>query len=149
MIRPKYEHDRKRMSRADELDAREIVNLRDRGVCVKCLRRHTVFGISYDHRKNRSQGGDWAASNGQLLCGDGTTGCHGWVTEHPKEAVDEGWAVPGWKAADPREWPARRWLPAPHGTMRLAWVIYDDDGGVLEISEQEAHERMKSMGWGA
>ena len=32
-------------------------------------------------------------SNLALLCGTGTTGCHGWITAHPDEAYADGWAV--------------------------------------------------------
>lgn len=128
MIGPKME---KWTSRTHEIDGREIVKLRDAGVCVRCRRVHPLFGVNHDHRRNRSQGGDWSPSNGQLLCGSGTTGCHGYVTEHPREAVADGWAVPGW--ADWREWPARRWLPASNGTLRLGWVLYDDVGGWVQI----------------
>jgi 5-methylcytosine-specific restriction endonuclease McrA len=45
------------------------------------------------HRKNRSQGGEDLLSNLLLLCGSGTTGCHGWVTEHPAAAYVHGWSV--------------------------------------------------------
>jgi hypothetical protein len=31
------------------------------------------------------------------LCGDGTRGCHGWVTEHPKLASEEGFHVKPWQ----------------------------------------------------
>lgn len=121
---------------AEERDAYELATLRDSGTCQRCRR---AAGANRDHRKNRSQGGLTLASNLQLLCGTGTTGCHGWTTTHPAEAVAEGWAVPGW--ADPREWPARRWIRTVFG-LRLGWVLYDDAGGWVEISEAEAYERM-------
>lgn len=138
-------------ARSEEADARELVYLRDGGVCVKCHRVDPIFGVNWDHRKNRSQGGKWAASNGQTLCGSGTTGCHGFVTSHPREAVAEGWAVPGWPLADPREWPARRWV-SDAGVLRLRWVIYLDQEDYhhrlfVVIPEKEARERMKQMGW--
>ena len=126
-----------KQTRADEINARELVNLRDRGVCVSCGTVHPLFGVNFDHRKNRSQGGIWSASNGQLLCGSGTVGCHGYMTQHPAEAIREGWAVPSY--ANPAEWPARRMV---HG--HLIWVLYDDGGGWVEISEAEAKERMGS-----
>jgi hypothetical protein len=84
-------------------------------------------------------------SNLQLL----GLACHTFKTEHPSEAVADGWAIPGWPAADPHEWPGRRWLRTAYGTRRLAWVLYDDDGGVTEITEEEARERMTAMGWAA
>jgi len=146
MIRPKYERPRK-PTKAQEQTAHELVDLRDFGVCVRCRRVHPVFGVNRDHRKNRSQGGLTRASNLQLMCGSGTDGCHGWVTEHPVEAVAEGWAVPGWPTAEPAEWPARRWVRTVGSVLRLAWVIYDDDGGFHEVSGVEARERMHRMGW--
>lgn len=136
MISPKAS----KQTRADEIAARELVNLRDGGVCVKCLRTHPVFGVNFDHRKNRSQGGDWSPSNGQLLCGSGTTGCHGFVTSHPAEAIEEGWAVPGW--ADPLVWPARRWRKGWGGIVGLRWFLYDNQGGVHWITDEEAMRRM-------
>jgi hypothetical protein len=142
MIGPKVH---KWSSRADESTGREIVMLRDKGVCVRCRRVDPVFGVNHDHRKNRSQGGDWAPSNGQLMCGSGTTGCHGFVTSHPKAALAEGYAVPSW--GDPAEWPARRWIKTDNGTVREGWVLYDDDGTYEEITEAEAMERMQGAGW--
>jgi hypothetical protein len=62
-----------------------------------------------------------------------------WATEHPMDATAEGWAAPGY--AEPSEWPARRWLPSPFG-LRLGWVLYDDAGGVTEITEGDRLVRM-------
>lgn len=98
---------------ADERWARAAVKERDQGMCVRCGRP----GGNFDHRVNRSQGGRWAASNGQTLCGSGTTGCHGWVTNHPASAIQDGFAVPGY--AHPEVWPAYR--------IHVGWVVYFDD----------------------
>jgi hypothetical protein len=122
----------------DERRARALVQERDGGVCVRCRRQG--LHVNWDHRLNRSQSGRWAASNGQLLCGSGTTGCHGEITGNPHAAIVQGWAVPGW--ADPAEYPAARWVDTGFGTVRLGWVLYDDDGGWTEIEEHEAHLRM-------
>lgn len=130
-----------KQTRADEQRARKLVTLRDEGVCVRCRRVDPIHGVNFDHRLNRSQGGAWSPENGQLLCGSGTTGCHGWVTEHPAQAILDGWAVPGW--ADPASWPARRWLSTPAGSLRLCWVLLGDDCSVMEISEDEAQRLMK------
>jgi len=121
---------------ADERDAYELVTLRDDDTCQRCRRAR---GTNRDHRKNRSQGGFTVVSNLQLLCGTGTTGCHGWAHAHPRDAIADGWAVPGW--ADPAQWPARRWVKSVYG-LRLAWVLYGDDGSVREIAEHLAHELM-------
>ena len=128
----------------EEWEAYEIATHRDADTCQKCRR---AKGTNRDHRKNRSQGGLTFASNLQLLCGTGTTGCHGWVTANPEDAVTDGWAVPGWPKADWREWPARRWVRHGHGYLELRWVLYDDIGGFEVIDEWQARGRMVSMGW--
>lgn len=121
---------------AQEADAYELATLRDSNTCQRC--RRNCGPIARDHRKNRGQGGWTIPSNLQCL----GLGCHTWKTEHPEDAVVEGWAVPGFPMAVPREWPARRWLATEHGMLRLAWVLYDDAGLWEEIDEAEALERM-------
>jgi len=73
-----------------------LVRERDHHVCVHC--GTTGHGLSTHHRRNRGMGGSrWAGinlpTNLLTLCGDGTTGCHGWVTEHPTQARELGLAV--------------------------------------------------------
>jgi hypothetical protein len=123
-------------TRREEREAYELVQLRDRGTCVRCG-GHGIdgFGTNFDHRKNRSQGGLTTAANGQTLCGSGTTGCHGHMTTHPADATANGYAVPSW--ADPAEWPARRLISGNH-----QWVLYNNSGRYTVITEQEAQERM-------
>ena len=126
-------------SKAAERDAYELVTLRDADTCQRC-RRNCGWGVtSRHHRKNRSVGGRTEVANLTVLGGTGTTGCHGWVTEHPRDALEAGWTVPGW--ADPEEFPAARWVPTMRGTLRPAWVLYDREGGWVEISEEEATAR--------
>ena len=75
---------------------RAAVNSRDEWTCQRCGKHAGVIGASIHHRKGRQayQGFDPnALSNLVTLCGSGTTGCHGWVTEHPSEAYATGWAV--------------------------------------------------------
>lgn len=52
-------------------------------------------GGSVHHRRPRGMGGNKSAatsspSNALLLCGSGTTGCHGWVESNRSEARDLG-----------------------------------------------------------
>ncbi|WIA99718.1 HNH endonuclease signature motif containing protein [Curtobacterium sp. MCBA15_012] len=130
MIGPKVD----RASEAEEQRAYEVVTERDEQQCQRCWRG----GVAQrDHRKNRSQGGRTAASNLHLLCPE----CHLWKTDHPVEAARDGWGVPGW--ADPAEFPARRWLRTAVGTLRQAWVLYDDAGTWTEISAEQALRRME------
>ena len=124
-------------SAAEEVQAYAIVLERDEERCQRCWRGAVV---QRDHRKNRSQGGLTVPSNVHLLCPD----CHLWKTDHPVEAARDGWGVPGW--ADPAAYPARRWLRTLHGTLRQAWVLYDDDGRWREISAEEARRRMGGDG---
>jgi hypothetical protein len=130
MIAPKTQ----KPSKADEHDAYELVTLRDMNSCQRCGR--DCGPIARDHRQNR-QSGNTIVSNLQLL----GLGCHQWKTEHPRAAIAEGWAVPSW--ADPREWPARRWFTGDYGIKTLGWVLYRDNGDVLEITESEAVRRME------
>ncbi|MBG9885167.1 hypothetical protein ABE10_00910, partial [Bacillus toyonensis] len=60
-------------------------------------------------------------------------GCHKWATEHPAEAVRDGFAVPRW--ARPELWPAWR--------IDAGWVLYDDEGGWKQITESTAHLLME------
>lgn len=78
-----------------------LVVQRDYGCCVKCSRSLGAgrgFDWSIQHRCARGAGGTrlaWKNMPGNLilLCGSGTTGCHGWVEGHPAEAIEAGWAV--------------------------------------------------------
>lgn len=125
-----------KQTKADERRARAALKERDQGTCVRC----GGPGTNWDHRKNRSQGGRWAASNGQTLCGSGTTGCHGFVTQNPINAVFEGFAVPGY--AHPELWPAWR--------INVGWVIYfdapDDDGNWWQTISESTAEFIMSNG---
>lgn len=111
----------------EERQARAAVKGRDGGRCVRC----GGLANNFDHRRNSSQGGQIVASNGQLLCGTGTTGCHGWKTSHPAEAIATGYAVPGY--ADPAFWPAAR----SFGDV-TEWCLYTDDAQIVPISQVAA-----------
>lgn len=71
--------------RTDEKKARRLVYARSGGYCERCGRTAS----EWHHRKNRSQGGPWVASNGIHACSD----CHRWFTGNPDEACDWGWSV--------------------------------------------------------
>lgn len=98
--------------------------LRDRlaersdGACEICFFQKAT---NWHHRKNRSQGGLDCLSNALHLCGSGTTGCHGLVTENPAMAYDRGWSVRS--GFDPAHVPVLR-----HGAD---WVLLGDDGSVF------------------
>ncbi|WP_432420793.1 HNH endonuclease [Nocardia farcinica] len=110
---------RKRPSTAGaEEHGREIVATRSGGRCERCGQ----FGTTVHHRRKRSQGGRWDASNLLALCGDGVRGCHGWAEANPSAAHEAGY-----------------WLR--HGEQSTATpvlrlgrlVLLDDDGQVHEL----------------
>lgn len=71
---------------SNETRARKVVYARSGGVCERCAQQKAA---EWQHRKNRSQGGEWTAENGLHLCSP----CHRHVTEHPAEGREYGWAV--------------------------------------------------------
>lgn len=76
---------------------REQVWWRDRDRCVMCGKSTRQI----HHRRPRGMGGTRDPlvndpSNLLLLCGSGTTGCHGWVESHRAEALRDGWLVSKW-----------------------------------------------------
>lgn len=69
---------------------RKLVAERAGGQCeIAIPRLCTIRPHEWSHRKNRSQGGSWAASNGAHAC----HACHVWLTEHPQAAYANGWLV--------------------------------------------------------
>lgn len=74
-----------------------LVHQRDEESCVRC----GTWGGNVHHRMMRSQAPKDAVhrvENLALLCGSGTTGCHGWVHANPAESYDNGWLVPSWSS---------------------------------------------------
>ena len=73
---------------------RQVVIDRAEQRCERCRRYLHEERASLHHRKLRSRGGEDSAANLVLLCGTGTTGCHGWVHLNPREATAAGFMVP-------------------------------------------------------
>ena len=73
--------------------AREKVDARDRHRCVRC----GMPAQDKHHRRRRRENHDGKAhspSNLITLCGRGnTSGCHGWVHQHPVEARALGYTL--------------------------------------------------------
>lgn len=74
------------------------------------------------HRMNRSVGGRHELSNLLLVCGSGTSGCHGWITEHPAWAHRNGYTVKSY------ETPALKRVHLPGG-----WALLSDAGDLVYI----------------
>lgn len=89
---------------------RATVIRRDAGRCVRCGRMLGTTPFSIQHRKARGMGGTSdpqinSPANLILLCGDGVTGCHGWVESHREAAREGGWGIHSWD--DPTEVPVQ------------------------------------------
>ncbi|WP_303168555.1 hypothetical protein [Bifidobacterium dentium] len=72
-----------------------------------------------------------------VLCGSGTTGCHGWIHAHVAEARRNGWIVPvgSEPASTPvRDWTGRWQLLLPDGTARTL-----TPGELIAIRTKEEH----------
>lgn len=79
--------------------------------------------LTMHHRHKRSHGGEWTPSNIVALCGDGTTGDHGWVEGNPTEAHAQGWAL--------RDNDVATVVPILHHALGMRVRL--DDEGCLEI----------------
>lgn len=108
----------------EEQEAYEACTIRDLNTCVRCGRHE---GIQRDHRRNR-QPGNTVISNLQCLC----LWCHDEKTNHPKDAVRGGFAVPS-SIHNPAEYPARRLI---NGVFR--WVLYGDWIGYEVLTDARA-----------
>lgn len=105
---------------------RENLHLRAGDRCELCGEHAT----NAHHRRNRSQGGTDVLSNLMLLCGTGTTGCHGNVTDLPKWAAQFGWTIRG-TTREPWEVPVL--LHARSFWQPCQWSLLDDEGGVVSV----------------
>lgn len=103
---------------------RQIIYDRANRCCERCGRY--AEGGSIHHRRPRGMGGSKdpasaSAANGVLLCGSGTTGCHGVVESYRATAIGVGWLVR--QGVDPTT------VPIPHHT--LGPVFLSPDGMYL------------------
>ena len=103
-----------------EARARELVAQRAGGRCEVCGVRPAS---NWHHRRPRSAGGGWSAENGMALCGSGSTGCHGEITENPRRAREQGWSVPSW--ADPATTPV--WIYGREFVLLTAGGDYTEE----------------------
>lgn len=115
---------------------RAKVKARDKGCCVVC-------GVTVDadysihHRRNRGPGGSKSPlinlpSNLLLVCGSGTTRCHGDLTDNRDrpEALAAGWVVSLNAKHTPASIPVKH---AIHGLVRL-----EDDGSYAVVGSAAA-----------
>lgn len=113
----------------------EIVRARDSYRCVVCgasIHGQRGWDWSIQHRQARQMGGCKqpyinAPSNLLLVCGSGTTGCHGRIESDRDWAKDHGWNIP--RPLVPIEHPALLW-PGD-------WLYLTDNGHRSETSPME------------
>lgn len=77
---------------------RSQVLMRAGGRCERCHEPVGIHPSSVHHRIPRGMGGTSddvvnTVAALVLLCGSGTTGCHGWVESHRMEAYATGWLI--------------------------------------------------------
>lgn len=112
-------------------DVAELVRWRDRDRCRRCD-QYTPGG-SLHHRQGRRPDADGRAphraANLILLCGSGTTGCHGWVHAHPAAAYEAGLMVRRLGRAVCEDTP----LDTPHGP-----VLLNADGTTTRLPKERA-----------
>lgn len=104
---------------------KELIDRRDGETCRRC--GHLVWGVfSRHHRIPRGAGGSARVdrvSNILLLCGSGTTGCHGWVESHRTDAELLGYLLPKLnQSIDPAD--------EPVFVHEYGWVLLGDNGSI-------------------
>lgn len=117
------------------------IDTRDEGRCVKCRRWVAGTPASRHHRKLRSRGGMGTVQNGILLCGTGTTECHGWAHKNITEATEKGFIVPSWR--EPENWPLLCWRLTELGIYVETWCRLTVYGSREWITELEARNLME------
>jgi hypothetical protein len=94
---------------------------RDGPTCRRCHRNLVDIPASKHHRKKRRFLDADRVANIVILCGTGTTGCHGWCHSEPAAAHDAGWVCWSW------ETPAERPLHDLYGGV----LMLLDDGTAI------------------
>jgi hypothetical protein len=106
---------------------RRLVGARSSGRCeVRVDDICTGRASEWQHRKNRSQGGGWAASNGLHAC----SACHGYIHANPTISYSKGWMVRSYLTSSD--------VPVMHGLH--GHVFLDDAGGWRPVEFTEVLE---------
>lgn len=117
---------------------------RDGASCVMCGSNVNLDARGADwsihHRRPRGMGGSRSAevscpANGLVLCGSGTTGCHGRVEASRSWAMTHGFLVPQWR--DPELVPVVHWLLGLAFPTEDGWApIPQGPEGLLAVADR-------------
>jgi len=110
----------------------DLIDRRDQFSCVRC--GASINGGSRHHRKLRRHG-DHTAANLILLCGSGTTGCHGWVHANVLLSYKQGWLIHSWHSSTE--------VPI---LVRGRGLLLNIEGQIETMNEAEAAARMTELG---
>lgn len=125
----------------DRNDAYQLATLRDM-TCVKCHR-----GVPNRHHRQGRDRYNSIPSNLILLCGSGSTGCHGEIHAHPAESRAHGFIVSSYIPIEEIcEIPVLLWRRVDGVVMKRTWALLNDDGDVTWIGPRDARERMERYG---
>lgn len=95
--------------------------------CERCFKRlHGVFGHSVHHRRPRMMGGSnnpelHKPANLIVLCGSGTSGCHGWVESNRNRSREHGYLI--------------------HRVESAQEIPFRDDAGVWYLLDNEGFKK--------
>jgi hypothetical protein len=110
----------------------ELVDVRDAYSCVRCGRSLRFTSGSRHHRQRRAVGGH-SVANLILLCGSGTTGCHGWAHAHPREARAAGYIVRADGLVTAGEVPVQVVSAGPNS--KHIWVMLSEQGRAVSVPD--------------
>ena len=116
-----------RRSRVPEKAADEV-RIRCQGRCERCGISLLNRPASIHHRKPRRSGGTsdpriHDPGNLTVLCGSGTTGCHGHIEANRQVATEQGWLISQHDRRDPADIP----VYVLTGPGEGAWIILGSD----------------------
>ncbi|GAA4221414.1 hypothetical protein FHR32_005075 [Streptosporangium album] len=117
---------------------RQAVRDRDLDTCIVCGVVVSGRPASIHHRRNRGMGGSSDprindVTNLLVVCGDGTSGCHGMLTDRPWEldAEKHGWIIGRNSIADPALVPVLvAWLGWAYPLADGTWQVIEDIAAV-------------------
>ncbi|TDW30993.1 hypothetical protein EDD25_2781 [Cryobacterium psychrophilum] len=119
---------------------RSVTDQVDRRDLYRCMRCGVAIDGGSRHHRQRRQVGGHSLPQLVLLCGSGTTGCHGWVHAHPQQSREHGYIVRT-HVPDPAT------IPVLIGAVRQSgnyWALLTDLGGIVRITSTEAQERLEA-----